>query len=206
MRQRIFIPILLFVAVLGTSCVSQKKVDKNFSDFRPDVVRLNLTLDDYQYLGDITVDVEYKTYFGIQKIYTVNGEPYDPRFYRETHISFGRNINLGPLSKALYKVTDTYPNADFVVPAGFTDNVEYMAGGRIHHRTMTVKVYAISQVSAVEAAAQHKAEVDALNDKNAELQQQITALQQELNSTKQALEKAETEARINAQKNTRYRR
>ena len=74
MRQRIFIPvILLFMAVIGTSCVSQKKIDKNFAGFRPNVTRLELTMDDYQYLGDVTIEVEYKTYLGIPKIYTVNG-------------------------------------------------------------------------------------------------------------------------------------
>lgn len=202
MRQRIFIPvILLFMAVIGTSCVSQKKVDKNFSDFRPQVTRLELTMDDYQYLGDVTVEVEYKTHLGAPRIYTVNGEKYDPRFYRETQIAFGRNIKLGPLSKALYKVTDTYPDADFLVPAAFTDEVQYMLGARFHHRTMTVKVYAINKVSSTAAAAQQQAQVEALNAKNAELQQQVNALQQELNSTKEALEKAELEARINAQKN-----
>ena len=202
MRQRIFIPvILLFMAVIGTSCVSQKKVDKNYSDFRPQVTRLELTMDDYQYLGDVTVEVEYKTYFGIPKIYTVNGQKYDPRFYRETHITFGRVIKLGPLSKALYKVTDTYPDADFVVPCSYVDDVEYMAAGRIHHRSLKVKVYAINKVSSTAVAAQQQAQVEELNSKNAELQQQLNALQQELNSTKEALEKAELEARINAQKN-----
>jgi len=206
MRQRIFIPvILLFMAVIGTSCVSQKKIDKNFAGFRPNVTRLELTMDDYQYLGDVTIEVEYKTYLGIPKIYTVNGQAYDPRFYRQTDIAFGRFIKLGPLSKALYKVTDTYPDADYLVPASFTDNVEHMLGGRIHHRTLTVKVYAINKVSSTAAAAEQQAQVDALNAKNAELQQQVNALQQELNSTKEALEKAELDARINAQKNNKRR-
>jgi len=207
MRQRIFIPvILLFMAVIGTSCVSQKKVDTNYSDFRPRVTRLELTMDDYQYLGDVTVEVEYKTYFGIPKIYTVNGEKYDPRFRRQTNIAFGRPVKLGPLSKALYKITDTYPDADYILPCSYADNIEYMNAGRIHHRSLKVKVFAINKVSSTAAAAQQQAQVEELSGKNAELQQQVNALQQELNSTKEALEKAELEARINAQKNNNRRR
>jgi hypothetical protein len=45
-----------------------------------------------------------------------------------------------------------------------------------------------------------------LDNKNAALNQQVEALQAELNATKEALEKAELEARINEQKNNKNRR
>ena len=79
-------------------------------------------------------------------------------------------------------------------------------GGRIHKRTMTLKVYAINKVSATQAEQKHQAEVQALDNKNAALNQQVEALQAELNATKEALEKAELEARINEQKNNKNRR
>ena len=81
-----------------------------------------------------------------------------------------------------------------------------MMGGRIHKCTMTLKVYAINKVSAVQAEQKHQAEVQALDNKNAALNQQVEALQAELNATKEALEKAELEARINEQKNNKNRR
>jgi hypothetical protein len=81
-----------------------------------------------------------------------------------------------------------------------------MMGGRIHKRTMTLKVYAINKVSATQAEQKHQAEVQALDNKNAALNQQVEALQAELNATKEALEKAELEARINEQKNNKNRR
>ena len=113
MKKRIIIPILLFIAVIGTSCVSQHNVERNYSELRPDMVRLYMTMDDYQYLGDVTIDIEYKTYLGIfRKILTVNGQPYDPRFYHNTKISFTHKIKLGLLKKSLYKVAETYPEAD----------------------------------------------------------------------------------------------
>ena len=170
MKQRILLPVLLLIAVIGTSCVSQHNVERNYSDLRPDVVRLELTMDDYQYMGDVNIEVEYKTYLGIfSKILTVNGEKYDPRFYHKTNIAFRKKVKLGKLKLALHKVLELYPNADYIIPASFNDQVEHMMGGRIHKRTMTLKVYAI-------------------------------------NATKEALEKAELEARINEQKNNKNRR
>lgn len=142
--KRILLPILLLVAVLGTSCVSQHGVDKNYAAFRPDVVRLNMTMDDYQYLGDVTIEAEYKTYLGIfRQILTINGEPYTTRTYRKTQIAFNRPVRLGVLEKALYKVVDTYPEANYLLPTSSTDVVEHMTAGRIHKCRMTVKVYAV---------------------------------------------------------------
>lgn len=207
MKQRILLPVLLLIAVIGTSCVSQHNVERNYSDLKPDVVRLELTMDDYQYMGDVNIEVEYKTYLGIfSKILTVNGEKYDPRFYHKTNIAFRKKVKLGKLKLALHKVLELYPNADYIIPASFNDQVEHMMGGRIHKRTMTLKVYAINKVSATQAEQMHKAEVQALDNKNAALNQQVEALQAELNATKEALEKAELEARINEQKNNKNRR
>jgi len=207
MKQRILLPILLFVAVIGTSCVSQHNVEMNYSEFRPDIVRLNLTMDDYQYLGDVTIDVEYKIYLGIfRKILTVNGEPYDPRVYHQTDIAFRHNVKLGPLTKALYKVPETYPNADFMMAASMNDVVEHMPAGRIHKRSLTVKVYMIDKKSASQMQEDCQAAIRSAENRNAELQAQLNALTQQLDSTRQALEKAELDARINAQRNTRSRR
>jgi hypothetical protein len=209
MKQRILLPILLFVAVIGTSCVSQHNVERNYSEFKPDQVRLYMTMDDYQYLGDVIVDVEYTTYLGIfRKIKTVNGEPYDPRFYHVTNIGFRGNINrkLGALKKALYKVTETYPNADYIMPASYNDVVEHMFAGRTHKRSMVVKVYAVNKISAEDAQKQHENELKAVEDQNTALQQQLSELRSELKNTKDELEKAQLDARINAQKNAKTRR
>ena len=96
MKKRIIIPILLFIAVIGTSCVSQHNVERNYSELRPDMVRLYMTMDDYQYLGDVTIDIEYKTYLGIfRKILTVNGQPYDRKTGADGRTTFGINLRSG---------------------------------------------------------------------------------------------------------------
>lgn len=204
MKKRILFPILLLIAVLGTSCVSQHNVERNYSELRPDVIRLYMTMDDYQYLGDVTIDIEYKTYLGIfRKILTVNGEPYDPRYYHNTQISFTHKVKLGLLRKSLYKVAQMYPQADYLMPVSFNDIVEHMPGGRIHKQTMIIKAYAVNKVSAQAMEAQQKAEVEALNSQNAALQAELNAAKQELEATKQDLERANAAA---AQRNTTNRR
>lgn len=195
MKKRIIIPILLFIAAIGTSCVSQHNVERNYSELRPDIVRLYMTMDDYQYLGDVTIDIEYKTYLGIfRKILTVNGEPYNPRYYHNTKISFTHKIKLGLLKKSLYKVAETYPDADYLMPVSFNDIVEHMPGGRIHKQKMIIKAYAVSKVSSKETEEQHKAEVEALTGQNAALQTELDAAKQELEATKSELQKAKADA------------
>jgi hypothetical protein len=159
MKKRILFPILLLVAVIGTSCVSQHNVEKNYSELRPDVIRLYMTMDDYQYLGDVTIDIEYKTYLGIfRKILTVNGEPYDPRFYHNTQISFNHRIKLGLLNKSLYKVAETFPEADYLMPVSFNDEVEHMPAGRIHKQKMIIKAFAVRTSKAAEKPLKAEAE------------------------------------------------
>ena len=195
MKKRIIIPILLLIAALGTSCVSQHNVERNYSELRPDVIRLYMTMDDYQYLGDVTIDIEYKTYLGIfRKILTVNGEPYDPRYYHNTQISFTHKIKLGLLKKSLYKVAQTFPEADYLMPVSFNDDVQHMPGGRIHKQTMIIKAYAVNKVSAKAVEEQQKAEVETLNSQNAALQAELEATKLELEAAKVDLQKAKATA------------
>lgn len=128
-----------------TSCVSQHEVSKQYSTpFRPNVVRLDMTMDDYEYLGEVTVAVEYKTYFGIfKKMVSINGKAYNPRTYRLSQLNMYPSANYTVFRKALYKVTDAYPMADYIIPASRTKQVEHMIGGRIIKEQITVKVFAI---------------------------------------------------------------
>lgn len=140
-----YIIMLLTTVVALTSCVSQHEVSRKYSTpFRPDVVRLDMTMDDYEYLGQVTVEVEYKTYLGIfKKMVSINGEPYTPRSYRLSQLNLYPSANYTAFRKALYKVTDEYPMADYIVPASRSKHVEHMVGGRIIKEQMTVKVFAI---------------------------------------------------------------
>lgn len=139
--KKSFLFTLLAVLALTTSCVSTK----NSSDFavklNPDEVRLRIGMDDLAYIGTVNVEVEYKQYGVITKIYTVNGVNYDPRHFTETSLTVKLPAGAGILKKALYKVQDTYPEADFAIPFNHRKEVMYMNGGRIIKETMSVKTY-----------------------------------------------------------------
>jgi len=130
------LPVLL---TLTTSCVSQKN-NAGFA-VNPDEVRLEIGMDDLTYLGTVSVEIEYKQYGAITKIYTVNGTDYDPRHFTETTLSVKLPAGANLIRKALYKVQDTYPDAEFAIPVNHRKEVMYMNGGRIIKETMSVKTY-----------------------------------------------------------------
>ncbi len=133
---------IVALAIMGlSSCVTHHTANKTF--FQADEVRLEMSMLDMEYLGTVTVEAEYKTYFGIfTKGLTINGVPYDSRNYTTTKLAnvspvdYSRFIDL-----ALYKVTDTYEEADYVIPTSHKKDVEHMIGGRIIKESLTLKVY-----------------------------------------------------------------
>ena len=129
------------VLALMTSCVSQEQMNATY--FKPNVVRLEMSMQDMVYLGDVTVDVEYKRYLGVfVKILKVNGEDYNPRYQKKASLTLTPKVsNDRYLNKALYKVQEVYPNADYIIPVSKSETRDLMFGGRIVHEQMRVKVY-----------------------------------------------------------------
>lgn len=133
---------LLCLLLLGTSCVSQRNSGSYLVE--PDQVRLEVNMQDLECLGTMDVEIEYKKYGLITKIYTVNGEKYDPRHYQTTSLARKNWFDgLFMMDKALYKVHEQYPEADYVLPTFHKKDVQYMLGGRIIKETLTVKAYKI---------------------------------------------------------------
>lgn len=146
MKKVIYIA-LMAVLVL-TSCVSQHNVNRAYAPFKPDQVRLNVTMADYEYLGDVTMEVVYKHYGLWRKVLTINGVKYDPRYYSKTQLDFTKRIKMSPLmKKACYKVIEMYPQADYIVPATAKKEYEHMFAGRNIKETLTVKVFALKTKS-----------------------------------------------------------
>lgn len=134
--------ILLFLAIVGlSSCVSHHAVNKTY--FRPDEVRLELNMQDMEYVGQVTVETEYKRYLGLLiKMLTINGEPYNSRQYTISDLALNPYVHCSKyIQKALYKVTDTYPEADYAIPTFYKKEVEHMFGGKIIKESMIIKVY-----------------------------------------------------------------
>lgn len=140
-RTNLFIGLLMGTLLLMSSCVSQQKFSSTF--FKPDRIRLELSMQDMTYLGDVTVSVTYKRYFGIfVKTLQINGDNYNPRYQQKARFALNANIGCDPrLKKALYKVQEVYPDADYIIPASFNETVDKMIGGRIVTEQMRVKVY-----------------------------------------------------------------
>lgn len=143
----------MLLLLLLTSCVSQHTVNRHA--YRPDFVQLRLSMDDYEYLGEVTVETEYKIYLGIfRKMLTVNGEPYDPRTYTSTYLSlYPHRHTSHRIDRAMYKVLDIYPDADYIIPGAYKKSVDHMMiGGRIVREQQTVKVYKLKSTVKAEAA------------------------------------------------------
>jgi hypothetical protein len=139
--------IIICVAIVGffSACsIGQHTYNTaRTTNLSPDIVRLDLSLSDFEFLGEVKVNVEYRTYLkGIMVYETINGEPYNRRVSR--HVSFAGKSPVFlsfPIRKATYKVIETYPDADYYVPV-FTDKVKenFFLGSRIKEEVV-FKVY-----------------------------------------------------------------
>lgn len=189
MKRNVILLCTLTVALMLTSCVSQHKTLNQYAPLTPDKVRLELTMQDYEYLGDVTMEVTYKTYFGsVGKILTINGEAYNPRFYRSAQIRWNKDVRVSSvMEKALYKIGDTYPDADYIMPVRQERVYDHMLGGREIRETLTVKVFALKKQTRQEMDAnnrqieeQHQQALRQKEQEKTELQRQLQELQRQL--------------------------
>lgn len=144
--------IFICVAVIGMlsacSIIGQHSYNTAMTtDLSPDIVRLDLSLSDFEFLGEVKVNVEYHTYLkGIIAYETINGEVYNRRLSRYVNFAGKSPVSLSlPLRKATYKVIETYPDADYYVPV-FTDRISenLFLGSRIKEEAV-FKVYKLKK-------------------------------------------------------------
>lgn len=149
MKNLLKIVICVAITVIFSACsIGQHTYNAaKTTDLSPDIVRLNLSLSDFEFLGEVKINVEYRTYLkGIMVYESINGEVYNRRLSR--HVSFeGKSpVSLSlPLRKATYKVIETYPDADYYVPVftnGISENL--FLGSRIKEEAV-FKVYRLKK-------------------------------------------------------------
>ena len=106
-------------------------------------VRLNISLDDIEYLGESTISVSSRTYFGcIKHIDMVNGEVFDRHNNTSTSLLGNLDIKLqGDIALAAGKVIQDYPEADYFVPVSYKDEVAHLFLGKLSTKTMVIKAY-----------------------------------------------------------------
>lgn len=137
---------LLTIALLISSCSITNTANVRSGTTMPDMVWLKMTLDDYEYLGETEIEVEYHRYFGLFKyINTINGEAYSRANRNFVRLRGQTPIRLNPpiLDRAVYKAYKAYPDADFLMPTMTTMEVEQLFLGRKITVKAKIKSYKI---------------------------------------------------------------
>ncbi|MBQ8367248.1 MAG: hypothetical protein IJX40_05875 [Alistipes sp.] len=136
-----FIKLFVILAVSVVGLASCSVVSHNA--YKPDAVQLNLSMDDLEKLGEVEISVEYRTYLGfIRAIDTINGIPYDGKVHRSVAVpSYLAGMVTAPLDRALYKVFEEYPDAEYLVISNATRQKEVLFLGGESVAKAKVKVY-----------------------------------------------------------------
>lgn len=142
MKKVIFL-LLPVLMVFSVSCSSLQSVQKSPAASMTPEVRLNISLNDIEYLGETTISVSSRTYFGyIKRIDKVNGVVFDR--HNNTSVSLMGNVDIelqGDLKLAADKVIKEFPEADYFVPAFYKEEVYNLFLGQLSTQTMVVKAY-----------------------------------------------------------------
>ena len=97
-------------------------------------LRLDMTMNDLNYLGESEISVEYNTYLGfISKIQKVNGEAYNP-FHT-------RKLSIPTQNLAAYKVLEDYPEATYFQVIFKRSEKERLFLGSTKKTTAKVRAY-----------------------------------------------------------------
>lgn len=145
--NKIFIPLIL-VALLSSCSVTTNKMMRTGS-FMPTEVQLHQTMNDFEFLGEGEVSVEYSRYILLfSHLNLINGKEVARR--NQTIINFNGSGNFSlallpntKIRRAAYDMHIKYPNADFLVPVNIiTERQGMFLGSRIK-QTMKIKAYRI---------------------------------------------------------------
>lgn len=135
MRRRILLLLGLMALILSFSSCSGTKDVTSVSGLSPFI-----DINNYTKLGEVTVTVESRTYLGFIKIIDlVNGEKYNPR---EKKVING--LGSGSLNKAMYVVTEQFPDADCFTAVSPKKHIEKLFLGRYTKESVVVKAYKLN--------------------------------------------------------------
>ena len=125
------------------SCSSMQTLRKAPAGSMTPEVRLNISLDDIEYLGESTISVSTRTYFGaIKRIDKVNDVIFDRRNNTATAMIGNLDIKLqGELMLAADKVIKDFPEADYFVPVSYSNEITHLFLGKLSTKTMVIKAY-----------------------------------------------------------------
>ena len=143
--KKLFVALSAVVLVCATSYSGLRTFQQAQGlSVTPDFVRLDMNFDNMTPLGETTISIETRTYLGfITVLDKVNGVDYDRRNQRTAMLKGdGLNIRLaGNLRKALVKVLDEYPGADYYVVTSAKVETNQLFLGKEQTKSMTIKAY-----------------------------------------------------------------
>lgn len=133
----------LLCALCMVSC-GTVQTNKPFT-IRDTRLRLEMTMDDLQYLGESEISVEYDTYLGvITKIQKINGETYNPMHTRMLNIpAQGLSLTGVGMRQAAYKVLEDYPEATYFQVVFKRTDKERLFLGSVKKTTAKVRAYSL---------------------------------------------------------------
>ena len=137
--------LIIGFVLLCTSCTLGRFSHKTApaTSFTPGIVKLELTMDQFEYLGETQISVTQKTYMGIfTRLETINGLPKD--IHNKKFVEFYGNHEIpvkGIMKRAAYKVIEDFPNADYYIPVNYKKEVTRMFLGSTITQTITIKAY-----------------------------------------------------------------
>lgn len=135
---------LLVMGTLITSCSNFYTFNqKRTLSLTPDFVRLDVSLDDFEYLGQTEITVDSRTYLGFIKVIdSVNNRPYNYRDIRVTDLKGPADLDLRfEMKKAAYKVVDEFPEATYYVIANDYKQINRMFLARKEVHRMEIQAF-----------------------------------------------------------------
>ncbi len=127
-----------------SSCASiQRTTNVKGTTLMPDITRLDIQLEDIEYLGDVEISYQSRQYLWIfRHVDSINNEKASNRLVQKVSLQGFTSLNMNKnLERAAVKAVQDYPSADFFVPVNRIKEVDRMFMGRIYRETMRLKAY-----------------------------------------------------------------
>ena len=144
MKQFKWIIALLVSASLLTSCSNfYTYSSKRSVSLTPDIVRLDVTLDDFEFLGQTEITVSSRKYLGFIKVIdSINNRAYNYRDVRYTELTGPRDVRLPEeMKRAAYKVVDEFPEATYYVITNDYKQINRGFLGKKQTRRMEIQAF-----------------------------------------------------------------
>ncbi|MCK4919401.1 MAG: hypothetical protein KAS71_00055 [Bacteroidales bacterium] len=136
--------LLIIISIAFTSCTSSRtmKISRTAS-FYPDLVRMDISTSDLEFIGEKEISISISRYFGVIRIFeAINDKEVTNRMVNQVILLGDQNLPLGPaLRRALYDVYIEFPDADFMIPSYVIEERENLFLGRKVMQKALIKAY-----------------------------------------------------------------